>query len=322
MSTDRRRQTRNSITTRHQQNNHDNMKHLIIMLITMLPATLAAVEKSDTTFIVNDKKIVVNDTTDRTVVTVYDSQGYKLIKTREMEYVDGQEVEQVYVGSPLIPVENLQNISFRPQYPMLWYGLATIGRHPFSNSSDGLFGRRKGSFEIGITPFSMAIPFNKSRTIGLTAAVQAAWVRHNFSRGYALGQEGGRVSFTPLAAQSESNNINYGLLRVPVMLSLQQDYTDYSFNIGLSAEVRTNAKYRFTPASGTPATGVPDVIRLNRFGLNAEMSFSIGCIVIGGSFGLTPLFKTTDGNKAYTIQGNIGIDVLKLCRSLGVGKKK
>lgn len=120
------------------------MKHLILLLAALLPALAFAAEKNDTTFTVKDKTIVVDVDSGKTVVKVYNKDGYQLSKTREMEFVDGQEVERVFVGSPLIPSENLQNMSFRPHFPMVWFGMNFLTKGVSSNSSDGLHSRRTG----------------------------------------------------------------------------------------------------------------------------------------------------------------------------------
>lgn len=90
------------------------MKLLFLFTALILSATTYAEEANDTTFNVKDKKIVVDVQDSKTIVKVYDNNGFQLLKTREMEYVNGQEVEQVYVGSPLIPTENLQ-----PEIPLI-----------------------------------------------------------------------------------------------------------------------------------------------------------------------------------------------------------
>lgn len=103
------------------------MKLLFLFTALILSATAYAEEANDTTFNVKDKKIVVDVQDSKTIVKVYDNNGFQLLKTREMEYVNGQEVEQVYVGSPLIPTENLQNLKFRSYLPTIWYGYNYMG---------------------------------------------------------------------------------------------------------------------------------------------------------------------------------------------------
>lgn len=297
------------------------MRHLILLLAALLPAMAFATVKNDTTFTVKDKKIVVDVDSDKTVVTVYNKDGYQLSKTREMEFVDGQEVEHVFVGSPFIPAENLQNMTFRPHYPTVWFGMNMLNKGVFSNATDGLHSRRTGSFELGITPYSIAVPFNKGRTFGLTAAVQLAWVHQCFKRNYAMSNDGGRIAFTKLAGDADGNNINYGALRIPVMLSLQQDYESFHMALGLSAEVRTNAKYRFKATDATGAVNVPDGLKLQRFGLNLEYSLGCGPVIISATAGLTPIFKTANGKKAFSSSAKIGVDVLELVRFIN-GKNK
>lgn len=74
------------------------MKILFLFAALALSAAACAEEANDTTFNVKDKKIVVDVQDERTIVKVYNKEGYRLSKTREMEFIDGQEVEQVYVG--------------------------------------------------------------------------------------------------------------------------------------------------------------------------------------------------------------------------------
>ena len=292
------------------------MRHLIILLATLLPAAAQAEEGNDTTFTVKDKKIVVDVQDAKTTVKVYNRQGYLLSPVRETEYVDGQEVERVYVGSPFVPAENLQNVSFRPHFPTVWMGMKTIGRSPFSSNTGDTHARRSKSFELGFTPWSFAVPFDKARTVGLMAAVQVAWVHQCFQKDYAVGQSGGLMTYTPLDARAEGNNMNYGVLRVPVMLSWQQDYSWFSCSLGLSGEVRTNASYRLTPAAGATVSGVPDALKLQRFGANFEAGFGFGPITLTATIGLTPTFKTATGTKAYSGSACIGLDVLELAHMI------
>lgn len=210
------------------------MKLLFLFTALLLAATAHSEEVNDTAFNVKDKKIVVDVQNRKTIVTVYNRDGYKLSKTREMEYVDGQEVEQVYVGSPLIPIENLQNLKFKSFLPTIWYGFNYIGDRICSARNNGIYSRRHNSFEIGITPWSFAVPFNKSNTLGLVGGVQLTWVHMCFDKNYAAGMQGDRLAFTQLDMKAVGNNMNYGTLRIPVMFSMQQNYSDYCCNIGLS----------------------------------------------------------------------------------------
>lgn len=57
----------------------------------------------DTTIVFNKQKYEISQTGERTNVKVYKANGSKLEKTLETQYLDGQQVEQVYITSPFIP---------------------------------------------------------------------------------------------------------------------------------------------------------------------------------------------------------------------------
>ncbi len=301
------------------------MKIFFLFAALALSATAYAEEANDTTFTVKDKKIVVDVQDDRTIVKVYNEKGFRLSPTREMEFIDGQEVEQVYVGSPLIPAENLQNFKFHSYLPTVWYGFTCIGNKICSESSESVHGRERSrsSFELGVTPWSFAVPFNDANTFGVMGGVQLLWSHVCFDKNYAVGMQGGRFAYTPLEQKASGNNMNFGVLRIPVLLSMQRNFTETCVNIGLSFEMRTNAAYRFSPAAGTVAPDVPKGLKLNRFGLNLDFSFAFGGVYFGATMGLTPLFKTVTGDKAFYTAANIGVnigEVIRLCK--GDKKKK
>lgn len=301
------------------------MKIFFLFAALAFSAAAYAEEANDTTFTVKDKKIVVDVQDDRTIVKVYNEKGFQLSPTREMEFIDGQEVEQVYVGSPLIPAENLQNFKFHSYLPTVWYGFTCIGNKICSESSEGVHGRERSrsSFELGVTPWSFAVPFNDANTFGVMGGVQLLWSHVCFDKNYAVGMQGGRFAYTPLEQKASGNNMNFGVLRIPVLLSMQRNFTETCVNIGLSFEMRTNAAYRFSPAAGTVAPDVPKGLKLNRFGLNLDFSFAFGGVYFGATMGLTPLFKTVTGDKAFYTAANIGVnigEVIRLCK--GDKKKK
>ncbi len=298
------------------------MKILFLFAALALSAAACAEEANDTTFNVKDKKIVVDVQDDRTIVKVYNKEGYRLSKTREMEFIDGQEVEQVYVGSPLIPAENLQNFKFRSYLPTIWYGENCISDHIGSENGGDVHGRRGGSFELGITPWSFAVSFTKSNTFGLVGGVQLAWAHICFNKNYAVSMQGGRFAYTLLDQKASGNNMNFGVLRIPVLLSMQRNFTETCVNFGLSFEMRTNAAYRFSPAAGTVAPDVPKGLKLNRFGLNLDFSLAFGFMSFNATMGLTPLFKTVTGDKAFYTSANIGINLGEMIRFCKGDKKK
>lgn len=94
--------------------------------------------------------------------------------------------------------------------------------------------------------------------------------------------------------------------------------TDYFIGIGIAPELRTNAWYKMKGADGNTT----DTYKLNRMGLNAMLSWGIGPIVFCGSFGVTPLFNTTEGKKVYQNSFSVGVDVLSLVNMINYCKDK
>ena len=77
----------------------------------------------DTTFVFNKQKYEISQTSERTNIKVYKDNGTELKKTLETQYLDGQEVEQVYITSPFIPRKSYKRKSQQySHYPDLFFG--------------------------------------------------------------------------------------------------------------------------------------------------------------------------------------------------------
>lgn len=281
-----------------------------------LPMMAGATEVNDTTFTVNGKSIVVDVEGEKTNVKVFGKDGNRETKVSEMNFVDGQEIETVYVGSPFIPTERLQHTSFAPRFATVWIGMANITGKVLGTKQIE-HARFSKSFELGVTPYYMSVPFTKNNSFGLSIAGQLVWNHLCFQKDYAVSENGGRWSFAKLGQRANGNNINYLAVRVPLLLSLQ-DNTDYFIGIGIAPELRTNAWYRMKGTDGTTT----DNYKLSRMGLNAMLSWGIGPLVVGGSFGITPLFKTAEGKKVYQNSFSLGVDVLSLVKMINYAKDK
>lgn len=89
-----------------------NIKN-VMMMAAMMPAVALAetnsnsapvsVEANDTTIRVNDQNIVIKQDGEQTSVKIYKMNGNEMTKISETQFVDGQEVEKVFVTSPFIP---------------------------------------------------------------------------------------------------------------------------------------------------------------------------------------------------------------------------
>lgn len=290
-----------------------------LLLAALIPFMAEATEKNDTTFTVNGKKIVVDVDSGKTNVKVYDKYGNQQMKTRELEFVDGAEVEHVFVGSPFVPTDELRNLKFRAHFPTVWAGMSYLTHKVYSEKGGDLQRRKSKSFELGVTPWSFALPFDKARTMGFTSAIQVAWLHQCFQKNYAVTQQGDRFLMTPLDARANGNNINYLEFRLPLMFTIQGADL-MNCNIGFTPLVRTNAHYKLTAAEGSGVNSISDTYKLNRFSLNFSMAIILGPITFSAEAGLTPVFKTTTGTKAFSNSVNIGVDALELFRLINIGK--
>lgn len=70
---------------------------------TYIPKTTEVTSAYDTTFVFNRQKFDISQKGERTDVRVYKKNGSEMKKVKETEFLDGQEVEQVYITSPFIP---------------------------------------------------------------------------------------------------------------------------------------------------------------------------------------------------------------------------
>lgn len=80
-----------------------NIKHIIAAVALMAMPHYAAAQQKDTTIVVGNRQIVVSGTDANTTVTVYGKDQKEMKKVSETRFVDGQDIEQVYVTSPFIP---------------------------------------------------------------------------------------------------------------------------------------------------------------------------------------------------------------------------
>ena len=282
----------------------------------LVPLWAGAAELSDTTFTVNGKDIVVDVDGDKTNVKVYNKSGVEETKVSEMNFVDGQEYEKVFVGSPFIPSSSLQHLDYAPRFATVWFGASNITRSVMGTSQIN-HARTSNSFELGITPYYMSVPFNKSQSIGLSLAAQLVWNHLCFQKDQIVGETDGKWSFSPMERRAEGNNINYLAYRLPVMFTWQTGY-EFNIGVGLSPELRTDAWYRMKRLEGN----VKDTYGLKRFGLNLMIGWGVGPLVCSGSFGLTPIFKTADGRKAYQNSFSVGIDALSLVKIIRYDKDR
>lgn len=283
------------------------MRHLILLLAALPTLTASAVEGNDTTFTVDNKKIIVSTEKGKTNLQVYDIEGNKQTKSREVEFIDGQEIEHVYVTSPFIPQSiGKKNRQLKSHYPFFYIGFNQIpGSIMGSGGNPEMHTRGSKSWEWGITLTSAA--FRLTNSIALTSAVSIGKVHNHFQGNYVLTTQNG---ITSMRQEGESDlrktYISYGVARLPIMLEWQRGTRqgDLFIAAGASVEMRWNdhSRYRIGKKKYTE-TGD---INLNPMGLNLEMRIGYGFLMIYGRAALTPLLKTKFAPECYPVSFGVG----------------
>lgn len=287
------------------------MRRILFTLCAMVMAvTAGAVEAGDTTVVYDGKTFVLGADSTETTVAVYDSSGTELKKTREASYVDGREVEQVFVTSPFLPQKRNRRV-FRDHTPDIYWGMLPLaGSVGGFSSGDGLHANANGSGEWGITSFGLGIPFNQSRTFGVTTAVSLGWAHHSFNKNYAMFNVDGQVQVLPLDEDEKAKKsyMSYMYLRVPLMFEWQKysHRNEVFAGLGLSLEYRFRERSRFKGGKSGTVTPTSD-LNMNPVGLNLEARVGFAGIVIGLRTALTPLLNTSSAPKCYPVAMTLGI---------------
>ncbi len=282
----------------------DMKKSLLFALL--LPAVAMAGEPADTTIIVDDNRIVVNDSAGITSVSVYKDDGTQLTRTYETSFADGQEVERVYVTSPFIPQTLGKNKKpMESHYPFFFmgYNLLSDGMAGFSGST-ALHTRDSKSWEFGFTLASVA--FSLGRNLALTTAMQTTWAYNHFQGNYVLTTTDGMSSQVEKEdIKVKKSYITYSIIRVPVMM----EWSRKSFYAGLGASIdmrmSDESKYRANKKTYTET----EDINLKPLGLNLEMRMGYGFLMLYGRVGLTPLLKTSSAPKCYSVSFGMGLRI-------------
>lgn len=277
-----------------------------LLLAVLMPLAAVASEPADTTIIMNNRQIVVNDSAGITRVSVYDNDGTQLTRTYETSFTDGQEVERVYVTSPFIPQTLGKNRKpMESHYPFFFmgYNLLSDGAMGFSGST-ALHTRDSKSWEFGFTLASVA--FRLGRNLALTTAMQTTWAYNHFQGNYVLTTTDGMSSLVEKEdIKVKKSYISYSIIRVPVMMEWSKG--SFYAGAGMSIDMRMSdeSKYRANKKTYTET----EDINLKPLGLNLEMRMGYGFLMLYGRVGLTPLLKTSSAPKCYSVSFGMGLRI-------------
>lgn len=287
------------------------MRKLLLTLCAAMTAVAAgAVETGDTTVVYQGKTFVLGTDSSETKVAVYDGSGVGMKKTHETSYVDGREIEQVYITSPFLPQKKSPR-RYRDHIPELFFGLSPLaGSVGGFNGGSRLHAKVAGSYEWGITTFGMGIPFNHAHTFGVTTALSCGYARHNFNEGYSMFNVDGRTEILPLDGDegAKKSYLSYWYMRIPVIFEWQKriNGNEAYAGLGVSLEYRGKEHSRFKGGKSGTVTPTGD-LNMNPVGLNLEAHVGYGGIVLGFRTALTPLLNTSSAPRCYPVSMTLGI---------------
>lgn len=282
-----------------------------VFLPTFVWASTPNKVEGDTTIVYKDTQVKVETLNGETRVSVYNKKGDALTMVRETTYVDGNEVEKVYVGSPFATHGLLQTDRLNSTLPTIWWAPVFTQESLASSKTENIQTKRAGSFEIGVTPYSHCFPLEKSHSWGLTTGIQGIYVRQSYNHGFLLAMRNDQVATTnDHGYRARHSAMTYFGVRVPLLVTMDcsRSRSDtYSISLGVDVEWRTNGSFKYTNTGNNPE--VCNDIHLNHWGMGIVEQIKMGPIVINGRIGVTPLYKTTTGKKAFSSSIGIGFDL-------------
>jgi len=280
----------------------------ILILAAFAPIVVVAAERQDTTFNVNGKQIVVADSAGQTRVTVYGKNGEQLNKTYETAYVDGQEIERVYVTSPFIPQsKKTRGRKATAHFPALFLGFNMIpGNVMGMGGNANMHTRDSKSWEWGFTAADIAMRVGYS--FALTAGWQWGNVHNHFQDNYVLTTVEGKSYMRQEEGESlRKSYISYNYIRFPVMMEWQSRAAGQDIAVGIGVSVEFRVKDRSRYFIGKEKYTETKDINMNPVGANIEMLVNVGAFQLYGRAAITPLLKRNSAPTCYPVSIGAGI---------------
>lgn len=278
-------------------------KAFLTLIAVAMSMTHAAAEVNDTTLIVNNRKIVINLDSAETKVSVYDTLDNKLTKSYESTFVDGQQIERVYVGSPFVPKKGRSK--FKNTLPMFFIGMNGLTESVAGSGHGNIKTRNNRSWEFGCTPIVFCGSITRDGHFGITGGLQMAITYNHMQNGYIM--KANNVEQLDGYATRKSY-MKYASLRLPLFLDYRGGKKNLFYTgLGMSVEWRNNLTHKYKYNIDEGFMTVRDKQGVNNWGLNLEYHIGYGCMQLYARTALTPLYKLNNGYKAYPFAVGFGL---------------
>ena len=203
--------------------------------------------------------------------------------------------------------DNTNSERYDPQWPTIWFGPSWIRSGIMGNSYPG-FHIRHGVFrkhDFGFT--LLQISKNLYRGIaGVSAGLQFGGNTYDISLQRMMIKEGHDVAMEPLSEKLKDNTLSFTYVRIPVMVGLQTYGRQLSLQTGIGLYVGGSQYSYKQRGDDKPAD---HHLHTQNFGAQWMVMAGIGPVTLTFSQYLLPLYKLTDGTKAYPASLTVGFDI-------------
>ena len=206
--------------------------------------------------------------------------------------------------------------NYDPQLPVLWWGGTTLQNGVLGASSPD-FHLKDGfskNYEIGLTFFQVSKNLYK-KAFGLTFGFQGYRSEYNIVGDWLAERHHNEIEFVPSGYRMKRNEIEVVGLRIPALIGYQTPYKIFSIQTGLSIGLRLtddkNYYYQFKVGGKEEEK---HHLHLNYFIANWTSVVGLGPLTLTINQGLLPLYKLTNGKKAYESSITFGFDLWWLHR--------
>lgn len=175
---------------------------------------------------------------------------------------------------------------YNPPSQMIWFGSSWLNsgimedRQAPLHLRSGVFNKIDGGFTI------LQISRNLYRgVVGVSAGLQIGGQMYNLTSGYSADKDGYRVEVVPTDENHEEDDLSFTAVRFPLLIGAQTNNRLFSLQTGLG------------------------LYHTSHFGAQWMVTAGLGPITINYSRNLSPLFRLSDGTKAYPSSLSIGFDL-------------
>ena len=286
------------------------MKKLLLLAAFICPMAGEAASINDTTFTYRDKTIIVKDSDDRLDVDVTKKDGAEMQKISSTSFVDGQEVEQVYVTSPFIPNSGKRKQNFIGSLPGIMGGYDIPAGSSFGfKGADGMHSIDYKCNEFVVSWVDVGLPVSHAQTLIPVTAPQFGVGEIGFNKNYKFDNVDEKNVVIPIESDKKlkSSWMKHSFMRIPVLLDWQKKVNNGQrviIGAGMSVSVRQGIHSRYKDSDGRHS--VTKDININTVGLGFDAHVGYSGIQLYFHTDLTPMFNTSKAPKCYTTSLGIG----------------